>query len=421
MNAKVPREFIADNGSPTVGLYGIAGVYNYGCEAIVRGTETILRRIWPQVRIKYASLRPDDDARRLAGCNIEIVPRRVYPRWTPSRILAKMSSVIGLPWRPFIEDVSWVDDCDIVFSIGGDIYTLPPNPKSKMIPAYYHPLIHFGDMVMEKGKKLVIWGASIGPFEDNPHAKRVFIEHLHRVDLITAREPVTANYLQNIGIRHNVETCADPAFVVQTVNSFKRDVRERIRIGINLSPLSAVYTYGKAYDSHVISKQAEIITNLVRHLKAEVELIPHVICDFNPMDDDLRYLSSIYNILPNEIKDSVSLVNEDAGFIGTKEVLSRCNIVLAARMHCAINAIATGVPTIFIAYSSKARGMAQYIYGDKKWVISLEELLFNDLVKRIEANLGELESIRSYLRNRILEIHNDAYNPVARIRELIQN
>ena len=51
--------------NPTIGLYGIGGVYNYGCEAIVRGTEIILRKKWPNIQIKYASLRPEDDKRRI--------------------------------------------------------------------------------------------------------------------------------------------------------------------------------------------------------------------------------------------------------------------------------------------------------------------------------------------------------------------
>ena len=36
-------------------LIGIGGVYNYGCEAIVRGTVNILKSINPEVKISYAS------------------------------------------------------------------------------------------------------------------------------------------------------------------------------------------------------------------------------------------------------------------------------------------------------------------------------------------------------------------------------
>ena len=42
-------------------LIGIGGVYNYGCEAIVRGTIEILRNVDPAIKISYASYNYEDD------------------------------------------------------------------------------------------------------------------------------------------------------------------------------------------------------------------------------------------------------------------------------------------------------------------------------------------------------------------------
>lgn len=49
----------------------------------------------------------------------------------------------------------------------------------------------------------------------------------------------------------------------------------------------------------------------------------------------------------------------------------RCDFVIAARMHCAVNAVSTGVPALFLAYSEKAKGMAEYVYGSNEPVIPL--------------------------------------------------
>lgn len=38
-------------------------------------------------------------------------------------------------------------------------------------------------------------------------------------------------------------------------------------------------------------------------------------------------------------------------------------MVIAARMHCGINAIICGVSAIFLSYSEKSRGMARLVYG----------------------------------------------------------
>jgi colanic acid/amylovoran biosynthesis protein len=375
--------------APIIGLYGIGGVYNYGCEAIVRGTEIILRKTWPDVRIIYASLRPEDDKRRLKGSNVEIIPRKVYPKWTIQWFGNALRTITGIPCPLYREDLSWVDECDIILSIGGDIYTLPPKYKDRPLFPYYQPLIHFGNIVKKRGKKLVIWGASIGPFDGSPKAKKAFVEHLQTVDLITSREPRTTSYLKSIGIADNVIEYIDPAFMVpssaeQTISTPSNN---KIKIGINLSPLSTLYSFGDKERSEAISKQADVIISLINNMDAEVLLIPHVVCDFNINDDDLRYLTAIRNTIPNNLLDRVHLIDSDPGFIGTKQILAECDIVIAARMHCAINAVAAGVPTIFVAYSQKAVGMAEYVYGNKEWVIPLKELSEDKLLSLVKTQL----------------------------------
>ena len=60
-------------GQPTFLLYGIHGLYNYGCEAIVRGTMAILRDKWPECEIVYASRRPEEDKDILKGEPINVI------------------------------------------------------------------------------------------------------------------------------------------------------------------------------------------------------------------------------------------------------------------------------------------------------------------------------------------------------------
>lgn len=49
-------------------LIGIDGVYNYGCEAIVRGTVEILKAVNPKIEVTYASYNFEDDRKRLSAC-----------------------------------------------------------------------------------------------------------------------------------------------------------------------------------------------------------------------------------------------------------------------------------------------------------------------------------------------------------------
>lgn len=403
---------IKDN--PTIGLYGIDGVYNYGCEAIVRGTEIILREMWPNITIKYASLRPEDDKKRLKECNVKIIPRKVYPIFTPHRLNGILAYNTGKYFENlYREDLRWIKDCDAIFSIGGDMYTLPPDYTASKL-SYYHPLIHFGNLVKKKEKKLIIWGASIGPF--NGKAKNVFNEHFKKVDLITSREPKTTDYLKNLGISQNVEKCADPVFAI----SSNLDIKEKnsICIGINFSPLSSFYTHGKNYNT-IISNQAKIIADIIKKFDAEIILIPHVVCDFNIMDDDLRYLKEIKQLLPNDIKNKVNLIDQDPGFLGIKKILYSCDIVIAARMHCAINALEAGVPTILISYSQKAEGMVKYIYGNNDWIISLNDLNSNNLIEMVKIMLLKHDSLSKFLYKNKKKVNSEAYSPLNKLNKIL--
>lgn len=389
--------------NPTFGLYGIGGTYNYGCEAIVRGTEVILHEKWPDAQIKYASLRPEDDKKRLKGCNVDIVPRKLYPFGTIQRFNGTLAYLTGLHFKNlFPEDIKWIEDCDVILSIGGDLYTVPANYHESIKP-YYNPLIHFGEIVKALNKKLVVWGASIGPFSGYPKLKKEFVNHLQQVDMITSREPVTTRYLKDLGIS-NVSECVDPAFMVPKPNDIdKRKLnQDQLHIGINLSPLSSIYSFNSNIED-IIRKQADLIVSIIKQLDAQVTLIPHVVCDFDENDDDLRYLRKVKSQIPDDVVDRVKLIDRDVGFIGTKKVLTTCDCLIAARMHCAINAVSVGVPTIFLSYSEKSQGMAEYVYGNDKWVVSLKDLkaeeiarLINniideksDLFKKIEGNIKQ--------------------------------
>jgi polysaccharide pyruvyl transferase WcaK-like protein len=72
-------------------------------------------------------------------------------------------------------------------------------------------------------------------------------------------------------------------------------------------------------------------------------------------------------------------------------------MLLAARMHCAIAGVSNGTPTMFIAYSAKAKGMARYVYGTDKWCIDLQSLNQPETTSSIHNLLDDRAGIRSYL------------------------
>ena len=394
-------------------LIGISGVYNYGCEAIVRGTAAIVRKEYPNADIIYASPRPTDDQARLYGSQVKIVKRKYLGRYSIKNISRKLLSMVGISWSPIMDSLQMLKGVDAVLSIGGDIYTLGPTG------GYSFSLPKFGDASIKKGILYVLWGASIGPFSDNPKAETVYKTHLKNVSLITARETATVEYLRKIGVSDNVVPCADPAYVVAPeIKADHTSQRNDLTIGINLSPLSVRHTNYSLEES--IHAQAKTIEGLIKALNPHVVLIPHVVCHFNEGDDDLRYLRRVKQAIASEHQAVVTLLDTDTGFVGAKKELVKCDLVIAARMHFGINALAAHVPTILVSYSRKAVGMCQYVYGNGDWVIPLNEFVPDNVLDKIMELIGRKEEIRTYLAKRIPEIQEAAYSPVKALKEMLE-
>jgi len=394
-------------------LIGIGGVYNYGCEAIIRGTERMLHEQWPDAKVVYASRRPEDDRARLKGCNIEIIRRKRVGRYSPRNVLHKLLSIAGISWYPTTDPPVIANGYDAVLSIGGDIYTLGPNGSGP------RGFMRFGDECERRGVPYVLWGASVGPFSQNPETERVFTKHLKNISLITVRETATVDYLQTLGVINNVIPCADPAYVVAPeIMADYTSQRKDPTIGINLSPLSVRHT-GHSLDESVHT-QARTIEGLIQALHGRIVLIPHVVCDFIEGDDDLRYLRKVKQAIACEYQGAVTLLNNDTGFVGTKKELMECDLVIAARMHCAINALSACVPTILISYSRKAEGMCQYVYGNSDWVVPLNEFLPDSISRKVSRLIGQVEETRGYLAKRIPEIQDDAFRPAKALKDMLE-
>lgn len=345
-------------------LKGIGGVYNYGCEAIVRGTVNMLRMIDPAIQIDYASFRMDDDRKRLKGCDVNIIP--VYKKWSIRNILKAVLNRLHIKNSIPLENYSEISKYNAVFSIGGDIYTIYPGGT------YARDLVRYGEECYRKNVPYILWGCSVGPFDEYPKVKEIFRKHLSHISLIVARERATINYLGSMNIKDNVVFSYDPAFYVRPLTEKKKS-SECQTIGINLSPLSLKFLHKDIEVSSGI--HARLIEKIIHDYKKKVILIPHVV-DTIREDNDFLYLKKVYGKISPAYSDYIKLVSSDPGFIGLQEDLSACDILIGARMHCCINAITCGVPALFLSYSEKSKGMSKLVYGKEVACVPLED--FNE-------------------------------------------
>lgn len=393
-----------------IGLYGILGVYNFGCEAIVRGAYQFIQLIYPNCEIIYFSHSPEFDKKALWDLDIRIEPVIIRKTLT-KRCVNKLLDIVNLNkrWLFFNAD-RIIESVDVIFSIGGDIYTIPEILRKERKYKYYNPLIDFCDRAIKKGKTVIVYGASVGPWGEYSRAIHYNINALSKYRIILCREEESISYLKDLGL-DNVLFFPDPAFQIR-----KLQIGQNKRyIGINLSPLSICELYGECDEKH-IKKLASLLDDVYKNVKIDFMFIPHVLSD-SINDNDLWFMEKVRDKMV--YKKNVSFADSSNGFIGVKKYISQCFIVVSARMHCAINAIDENIPTIFLSYSQKSIGMCKYIYGDDEFLIDLKNIDV-ELIPKIKNALSQYKLLSAKIASRNIEIKEYCESNINRVRILLE-
>lgn len=393
-----------------VGLYGIYGVYNFGCEAIVRGAYKFIKNLYPDCKIIYYSFSYSYDKTRLEDLELDIIPVEIQNSII-KRGINKFFRIFNIEKQYLMFDADKIiDEIDLLISIGGDIYTIPQALREKEKYSYYNPLVDFCDRAIEKGKNVIVYGASVGPWGNYKKAVDYNVKALSKYKMILCREEESIGYLKSLGLK-NVLFFPDPAFQIRC----ELEGKAKNYIGINLSPLSLIELYGNINENHIV-KLATILDKLYKKTSIDLMFIPHVLSP-DEMDNDLCFLKKIKEKM--HYKEHVSIADTSKGFVGIKEYLSKCYVVAAARMHCAINAIDENIPAIFLSYSQKSIGMCKYIYGDDYFLIDLKNIEDELIVKVMEI----LENQEQILNNIIIknnEIRQYYESNIVQIKETIE-
>lgn len=265
---------------------------------------------------------------------------------------------------------------DLCVAIGGDNYCYNKGKE-------HWPL----ERKMKKlGKKMMLWGCSVEPDE----LQGELAEHLSHFDVITARESITYQALLNSGVNSAIYLCADPAFELEIEECALPERWENGKmVGINFSPM----VMGK-YGEKELFRQAvyDLVETILQDKKSKIVLIPHVRL---PFSDDIEELKPIYE----KYKDTGRVLLIDDINLNAKQLkylISKCKFFVGARTHATIAAYSTGVPTLAIGYSIKARGIARDLFGNEEdFVIAINEL----------QNKGKLIEAYQKLYNNCEEIH----------------
>mgnify|MGYP000901990714 CR=1 FL=1 len=378
-------------------LSGQRTLANRGCEAIVRSTVSLLRQRFGDIEV----LVPSDDIRRdqqqwpnAAESGATLVPAFTpgYARYWVNAQRLPFAKLKRLGW-PFPMP-RWlhqqIGEVDMVLSVGGDNYSL-----DYRIPS---PLMGIDALALRMRKPVVLWGASVGPFEREPHFVEVVRRHLMKFALICVRESVSHEYLTNTLGLDNVWQMVDPAFALYresvVVSTFWPTIAPNGVLGLNVSPLLERY---KAQGQDLRGEVAEFVRRVAKNYGLGIILIPHVVpLDCSTKNNDAHYMQPVLEAC-SDLHGAVSMMPAQFNAVQIKDVISRLRFLIAARTHATIAALSCGVPTISIAYSIKARGINRDLFGHDKVLLPTATVG----AATLEMGLRYLFEEEANLRNRL--------------------
>lgn len=385
-------------------LAGHGGFYNRGCEAIVRTTVSLLRERFGETRIILASMDHGGDRASAISQGMQVIPGW-SPRWTVGWALRQLGRLTHTSWvwrGPLLDLSRSVRRADAVLAVGGDNYTA----DYRSYPAYHMDVLR---LVREAGRPFIIWGASIGPFRDESICNRV-MQDLRGVALIVARESRTVRYLADHGVSANVRLAADPAFLlpaeaVETSQFWP--VGDEV-LGINISPLLSRYREDQC-GVPVLECVQELTRHAIEELGLGVVLIPHVVGAHGVGQDCDPLLSILQDV---GRRGRLALMPTTLSTTQTKHVISQCRFFVGARTHSTIAALSSCVPTVSIAYSTKAWGINEDIFGHTRYVADVRTMTGRSLISLLHRLVDNEQAVRAHLARAVPEVARRARSAV---------
>lgn len=379
------------------------GSGNHGCEALARTVVALLRQAEPDCRITLYTYHTQEDRRYLSDLGVDIRGLRSLPgKLSPYNLYYHGRRVLHRPISklPLTKEFRrLVDESDLVVAIGGDNYCY------KMGQGYYA----LDAFVKSRGKKYVLLGCSIEP-ED---LKRGLARHLQLFDCITVRERISYDAMQRAGLQNLVQA-ADSAFLLETEPcELPKGLKPELAVGLNFSPLVIA---NEKVPGMTLENFKELALYILKRTDLQLALIPHVVWRGN---DDRKALAQLCEAL-NGYEDRVFMV-PDMGARQLKSVISRLQFFVGARTHATIAAYSSGVPTLTLGYSVKARGIAADLFGTEKgYVLPVQDLNRADqLLQAFKPLFARRDTLRSQLETRLPSYRLSSSSVVSAMKRIL--
>ncbi|MFZ5595217.1 MAG: polysaccharide pyruvyl transferase family protein [Pseudomonadota bacterium] len=377
---------------------------NRGCEALIRSNVKLIREQFPGATFLVPSRGIDRDAAQWPCANelgVEFIAAEPIPsaiRWWSRGRRFIWKGLDSYPPKYGVSEQTHaaILRSDALIMTGGDIISLDYGLES------LHYWARICEIAMDAGKKSVLWAGSVGPFSSVPSLESRMRELLSRFDLITVRETPSLEYLEKLKIK-GVELVADPAFCLDIEEAPNDELGIFLNgpvLGFNVSPLIRKFRQDDASKEALDREVVAFLDDVLRTTEFSILLIPHV----DPLhggeeNSDYAYMNKLLDALSPALVTSgrVKLLRRGFNAGQIKDVIRRCDCFMGARTHATIAALSRQVPTTSIAYSVKAKGINQDLFGHTRYVLDTPNVTAASLRDQFNMLQKEGDKIRAVL------------------------
>ena len=369
MNEKRAK-IILFNASPHTGNLGVSAL----CRTVV---ESIGQRL-PSVDIAIASSRPMGS---LAWDVPDSVRVSCVPFFARTRGLWKDGSQFRTRLSEFVPGIGGrfrrtLDNATAIVDIsGGDSFTDLYRDqvwKTIQVPKF---------LAKRLSKPLILLPQTIGPFQDSKK-EAIAAELIRYAELSCSRDAEGFRVLEKLsgfeGVEKNekLHSGVDMAFLLKpmppdqkTADQFRR-IREDAEtlVGLNVSGLiwfSELRAQQRG-DSHGVDLQykkvmRQFVEEMVGGKGCHLVLTPHVLAPRGSFESDLAASEDLREMVSSDLQSRVHVLPGTYDESEIKWAISQFDWFAGARMHPTIAGLSSGVPTLNLAYSIKAKGVFETV------------------------------------------------------------
>ncbi len=360
---------------PEVIISGYYGFRNVGDDALLQIIIESIKNIRPDTKITVLSAKPKETRKRYLVNSIH--------RYNPFSLITNLRHA------------------KLFISGGGSLLQDVTSTKSLL---YYTTLIKFAHRF---NKKIMIWANGFGPVSKAKNLKHA-LDALKCADVVTLREPSSAELIEKIAPDVKVEVTADPAFCIEGAE--ERWVKKLCqRYGIDTERKYFAISLRDWQESS--PTLADDIAFVCQKLTDNHGLTPVFVAMQNSRDLEIS----------EEIKAKLNCeapIVVDATAKELVTLMDRMTFVIGMRLHFLIFAASAKTPAVGISYDPKIDSLLDYIGLDSSIKVSGfdREELFSKceyLIKNKETISKDLERTKLLLCQKAKE---DAERAVALLK-----